>query len=680
MLRFFREYNKYILVVGVGFLMVAFLIQPTLSMFVPDPTGEVIGTIGDDQITLGEQRRAGTDLWVLNELAPILADLGGSKPGAAPDSFGWLLMLHDARSMGLWASGTQVDEMLGTIGLDEDRLAGLARRLGVSANVVEQALRNWITIQAYKELVLGVVHDPGRQRLQHYLEAGQYLQFGRYQDAVLAIGSAYQGRARLSGPLVERFLQDHQTTVKAAVLAIPSDRYLPQVSEPDEQALVDQFERYKDVLAGQSGPYGFGYRIPDRVKLEYLSVPFDRVRQQVRVEEADLLSYYDAHRDEFQIDQSSGDGATGDAEKSVLPYEKVRNKIRGRLIAERASELGDRVIKFAQAMLLEDARSLEQRNGYREVPAGWTPMALEQVAVKVQQQFGILPDVHRHDDGWLTRVLLQGLAGIGSSYVASHQPRVGFVPYAFSAKRFAGPAVDASMGSLKLQAQLPSTPLVAPDGGRYLFRLLDAQPSRVPASVDAVRELVRRDVKQLAAYNLLKSERVVWLSRAREKGLVDLAAQLGLEVVKSKPFSKRRVGVDGRQDVADVAGVGRSEAFVDSVFELAYEVVVVAQAGRQGAIDYTAAIDQVPPAVRTAAIGVDEQMSVVLVRLDDIEPMTRGDFERVAGQRQVGAWIKHALFTQQDEDPLSLDALIERVHYVSARAGDESDDEVSPEP
>ena len=62
MLKFFRQYNKYILSVGVALLMIAFLIQPTLSMFAPSPGNRTIGTIGDTEITLQDQRQAGTTL------------------------------------------------------------------------------------------------------------------------------------------------------------------------------------------------------------------------------------------------------------------------------------------------------------------------------------------------------------------------------------------------------------------------------------------------------------------------------------------------------------------------------------------------------------------------------------------------------------------------------------------
>ena len=92
MLKFFREYNKYILVVGVALLMVAFLVGPTLSMFAPEPGAEMIGSIGDRQVTILDLRQAKSELTLLQDVAPRTGPPGRQRqnrrerPGTAVDA------------------------------------------------------------------------------------------------------------------------------------------------------------------------------------------------------------------------------------------------------------------------------------------------------------------------------------------------------------------------------------------------------------------------------------------------------------------------------------------------------------------------------------------------------------------------------------------------------------------
>jgi len=294
MLKFFREYNKYILAVGVALLMIAFLIQPTLSMFTPDPREEVIGTIGGEEVTLGDQRVADTHLRVLESVSPILLAFAGNTPGEPPHPLQWFLMLRDAQSMGLSASDAQVNELLVALNFDEARLASVSRQMGMSRQAVREALRQWIVVLEYKELVNGLAHTRFDERLRYALTAMQLMQRGNYMIGLGLSESAFGGAPRLREPLLKRFMYDEQTRVRITALVVPSDRYVLGVSEPDEQTQNELFERYKESLPGEGEPYGLGYRVPDRVKIEYLEIPMSRLREKVRVEEADALAYGEA--------------------------------------------------------------------------------------------------------------------------------------------------------------------------------------------------------------------------------------------------------------------------------------------------------------------------------------------------------------------------------------------------
>src|SRR6185369_8100032 len=105
-----------------------------------------------------------------------------------------------------------------------------------------------------------------------------------------------QGQARLSAPLVHRFLYDQEAQARITAVSVPAERYLSKVGDPSEQTVADLYAKYKDQLpgpavsagsggAGSADGFGIGYRVPARVKLEYLAVPFSRLKARAEVNE-----------------------------------------------------------------------------------------------------------------------------------------------------------------------------------------------------------------------------------------------------------------------------------------------------------------------------------------------------------------------------------------------------------
>ena len=268
------------------------------------------------------------------------------------------------------------------------------------------------------------------------------------------------------------------------------------------------------------------------MRIEYLTVPFNTIREQVQVEEADALDYYDTHADEFSTPlpaNSPNDDAVQQSDPQ--PYPQVRSRIIRILADQQAAKLSDQIIKTAQAILLENTRGLAESNGYRVIPDGWSPMALADVAQRIKEQFGVTVAVHRHhDDRWLTRSALIKLPIIGSARLVG-QNAAGLVPYVMSAKKMLGQDTDNPLVSLRLQTQIPGMPLISPNGDRCLFRLIGTEVSRVPDSMDQVRPQVVQDAKRLAAYQRLQDDAQIWLDRAQSETVEVLASQLNVDLL-----------------------------------------------------------------------------------------------------------------------------------------------------
>lgn len=678
MLKWFRLYNKFILVIGGCLLMVAFLIQPVLSMFMPHPGNQPLGTIGGVEITLADQQDAGRELAMARQTHQLIAMITGEEP------LQWLLMKQEAAKLGISASGYEVTELLTNLGVTEPMLADQAKNSGATVLAIKDALASWLTVQNYKELLIGTAHSSPVQKIRamsdtqqmfnNLLSQGQnnpQMQQMYMQYFYQRLGQIQTGAARVSKPLVEHFINDQQSRVKIAYAQIPLTSYLDKVTLESqaketqrtvtEAELLDTFNKYKDNLPGTSKPYGFGYRFPERVKFEYLALSQEDLMPLVKISEADAVAFYDANPNYFTETVPAPEPKEGEkpAEPTtrVKPYVDVRDQIIEHLKQTKAGELGDKIIKTAQTILIGDVRSFNVVDGYRVLPDGFKPMSLEQVALEIQKQFNVLPAAIKLDKDWLDKDGVAALQGIAYSSVMG-KARVEFSDYLFSVKEIERETPSAQ-ASLRLQAGVVSMPMSGYDGSRYLFRVIDAQAERSPASLDEVRMTVAEDAKKLAAFSLQLADINTWRERLTQQVLQEIAKDLGSKVEEPSAFQRRQVSMGG-EGVPNVTGIGQDEQFVDGVFKFAMENVG----------DDAKAFAQLAAEKRSTVVAAPSKLALYLVRVDEVHPVTEQQFaSRMTGPdalQGVGSAIQNAVLGSDITSPFEFDTLAKRVGFVSA--------------
>ena len=607
MFKFFRKYNKFILVVGAALLMVAFLIQGTVNMFMGNPADRPVGAIGGESVSFADLNRSAFEVDVLRTM------VGGLT---RTDSLSWLLMKREAHALGISASSYEAEQALSRF--PQERLVRFARDSGVTVEMIGRIVRDWAAVRRYSTLMYG--------------------------------------RPRISAPLLERFVYDLQTRVRIAAVAVSTSRYLDRVEPPDEQALQALFDKYKGTPRGEGDPYGFGYRYPDRIKIEYLEIPARLLKEQVkdRVRESDALAHFEANVDQYRrTDPQSNDGQTPAREL----YKRVRVRILSELRAEAAGKFGRELLKTAHLKLVDRNRKLQKDGSNYYVldsVEDFQPLPFEELAVQLQKQFGVLPTVRRDDRRWRTPEEVGELDGIGLSRRLDGSESV--VEYVRSVRELK-PADSNHLVVLRLQKSIASRPLVleGPDGPSfYLFRITDADPVHSPASLNEVRDQLLLDARRLAAYRLLLAEREKWLQQAREGSFELLRQQLNTDILEPPPFSRREQLTFGPPRPPEVAGIGRDERFAQRVFDLAERVA------EQGGVD------SVNRAERIDAIGVDREQRLFIVRLDEYTPITRSDYERLAADPLTSAQIGVWLASNTQSDPLSLESLKRRIGFVEA--------------
>ena len=643
MLKYFRKYNKWILAVGGALLMVVFLIPQAL--FTPSAGDFPVGEINGEEVSNADVQGAAAEIQALQSI-PVL---GSAVPA---DPLHWLLTVHEARRLGLSASSAEVQVVLETLGVDERFLARLRQQTRIPQVLVEQAVRHWIMVQQYQSLVLGEAFTPLPIRLRAIATAQQYAQQGNILAATGLIRSV-SGSQRLSEPLVQHFVADQLATVAGEAVLVDHSRFLDQVPPPSEERLVELFERYRDTLPGESEPYGFGYRRPARVQIEWLTIPAEEVRRQVQVEPAEVDEFFEQNRDRF-----SPPGQPAPARLTTDMYRQVRDLLR----EQKAQELARQIAEAARSLMLEHeaTRQLPTEGGYRQLPEGFQPASLDDVAAALQERFGVNVRVNRAIDPSVPVREIANLPGVGSASLAT-RPQVNLERYVRSAREL-NPAPDNPLMPLRLQVGLPSEPLRGVQGDYYVFRLRAAAPARSPESLNEVREQVVADARQLAAYQMLIKNREQFLQTAREQGLQALAEQVNGPVLNVGPISRRRWSPQGRLTTPELPAIGRSDDLIGSLFEVA----------RAAAEDQS--LQNVPADQRIGAAGVEQRLKLAVFRVDRFEPVGRGVLEQMTARPDLGATISQVLLAERvKENPLSLENIAERVGYTGDGLEDGTD-------
>jgi hypothetical protein len=695
-LKFFRKYNRIILVVGVIVLMAAFGIGPAIQNLMPGPGDQPIGTAYGEELLVQEQTTAANELRVVQTLIQsrfqsqfqqmpqlmMRAQLRGMnlprpdvpvpfRLGAAGDRddqpLAWMLALREARRLGLSASQQEVDQALATLGVGQQQMAQLIEQMrGGDEAFVRQAVRHWLILEQYASLISGDAFanvnvasaNPALRKLELLASMGEGDdRQARMQSGLNAVAYLAPSQ-RLSEPLVQHYVQQQAARVSGKLLAIDSNPLRDKIDKPTEQDLQQLFNQYKDDLPGTGEPWQIGYKYPDRVKLEALILPMDQVRDTVTVMSGEVTEYYNNNQSEFLKDQSpetqpATQASTQPDEPEVKPLNgAVYDQIEQTLTDQKAEDKAKQILSAAENLLEQPLRSLERRRGYRQIPEGFDLPDLEAVKQQLEDNYDVAPKIMRFTDDWRPVAELSALPEIGQARLPNL--RQGSLTNYVQASRAFDPPADNPLAALRLQVGVPSQQMTT-DDQRLLIRLTAAEASHPPASLDAVRDQVAEHVSEIAAYEALMKERSLLLQQAKNKGLASVADDRGGSVESFGPTTRRaRAGFGRGPQPPELPQVGRSAKLIDNVFDFASTL----QGGDKPIADLAVA-------KRTSGIGLEPQRSLVLYQVGDYQPANEQQYQ----QQFQSATLRPTAsqWAQRDAslpNPLSLEALKRRTNYI----------------
>jgi hypothetical protein len=463
MFKFLRKYNKWILAVGGVLLMITFLIPQAITQLSQSAAvgSAEFATVGDgERVTVVHIQTATRELQFMERLGVTMPGLDAIK-----DPTQWFLLVREAERAGL----------VQTPMLSQEQLNAYA---SVSQDIDANFIRRTI---------------------------------GRV-SGVAQMLAMYMNSAEFSDRRLKRFAEELLDSVTAQTVVLEASADKATIT-PTEEQITAQMTAYADKLPGE-GEMGFGYKLPDRIKLEWITLSVDAVRNAVESSpEFDQVAQF---RHWIKNEKKTFPAPPPPGEVAPVP-EDVRDDLLNVLTTQKL----DAAARAAVDQLRLNRRGLPERDGFVELPAEWPQRMLkfQNLAGDLQAQFGIdLPAYESSGDRWMTIAEAADLAGLGTSYTDKLGPRTYNLSQLLEAAKELG-----GDGKLPLQKNVAGPPMRDGSGNVYFFRIIDADPEHAPTSVDEVRDAIVKDLKRLANYEQLVAQTDPLKQKAVDEGLLSVA-------------------------------------------------------------------------------------------------------------------------------------------------------------
>jgi len=363
--------------------------------------------------------------------------------------------------------------------------------------------------------------------------------------SVLEYAKAVCSTENITISQIKHEVKQEEEVIDANVVRFDAGIFAKEQSEPTEQQIMDHFAKYKKFFPGEisdENPFGFGYKLPDMVKLEYMAVKLDDVSKTVTAPtEDEAEEYYQNHLKQMteQVPSDPNDPNSPLVERTKS-YAEASGAILRLLLQQRITAKAEKILEQAKA--ITDARLPERENAGEK----FTVEQLKQVAgdyaktaQELTKKYSI--KVYSGQTGLLSSADIQSDPYLGTMYSRDY----GYNPAGLSKIVFAidelnssdlGPFIKSkprmyeSIGPLRdmrgqitaivrvIEARKSSEPESVNESYSKKTLEVDQTAGQNAADVYSVREKVAEDLKQLAAMNTARSKAEEFISLAASEG------------------------------------------------------------------------------------------------------------------------------------------------------------------
>jgi len=270
----------------------------------------------------------------------------------------------------------------------EAQKAGIAVARDTAGQILEQLIPNVFEGQTYAQRIHGLMQGgtPEKAILDAFAKLVAVLQ---YSQMVCAMED-------LTGSQIDHLISgDNETLdINAVALEVPLFTRLLDPNRPvPEDRLQGHFNQYKGFFPGQitaDNPYGWGYKIPPRVQLEYLVVRLDDVLATVpKPTQEQAETYYHRNIEQFTNQVRTDPNDPNSPSKDVTrPFAEVLDEIQRRWVSDKAREKAAAILLEGRTLAEIPGSLLENQGVDREKLRQEAP-AYGPIAEKLTQKHGV---------------------------------------------------------------------------------------------------------------------------------------------------------------------------------------------------------------------------------------------------------------------------------------------------
>ena len=421
----------------------------------------------------------------------------------------------------------------------EAELAGIAISNEQCKNILTEAIPQLAQGITYPQLISSIM---SRQRIAEDEVLGI---FGKLL-AVLEYARAVCGSEDITNSQIMHDISRENELVEVDFVRMESSVFAAEQSQPDREQLIKHFEEHNEYFSGdlsEQNPYGFGYKLPDRISLEYIIIKLDDISKIVtKPTQEETEDYYQKNREKFTVEVPQDPNDPNSlATTRIRSYAEVANILSNQLLQNK--------IRSKAEMILQEAKNLTEA-GFENIDDDPGSLSSEQfkeiagdyktAADELSKKYAV--EVYSGQTGLLSAVDLQIDKNLGTLF----EMGPGYNPIGLSQIAF---AVDEVQASVLGPFDIPKPRMYENIGplsevfGKIMavVRVVNAEKATVPESIDltfskhsvelepsegqadednvySLEENVAEDLQKLAAMDTTAVKAQEFINLAEEEG------------------------------------------------------------------------------------------------------------------------------------------------------------------
>jgi hypothetical protein len=243
----------------------------------------------------------------------------------APPAVYWLLLQNEAQNAGIRISNEQAGELLGRI--------------------IPQLFQG----QTYRQLIGAIITQQRIPEQQVLATVAKLLAIMQYSSIICS-------NEDLTTRQMKQMASNEEERMSVEFVKFDSAVFAEQQEAPSQEKIAEHFNKYKAIAPGtvsDENPYGFGYKLPDRVQLEYIAVKLDEVKTIIkRPTQDEMGSYYSRNKEQLYTSQVPSD--PNDPNSPTIPktksFAEVANSIYQQLLKDKINSTATNILQEARTL------------------------------------------------------------------------------------------------------------------------------------------------------------------------------------------------------------------------------------------------------------------------------------------------------------------------------------------